>query len=328
MSIGELFRRVKDNPSGHAYTATKIEGRDNVYLAVNLAGQPCLLVRVETWSAEPPLRTAKVSFRPRQEFSLSIDGETSTRGVFHILACESSDNAEVENFLLLLDAFLARHSGHAIGGDSLASFFRSMVRLFTVTPARDLGTERQGLWGELFFMRQFRGYALWAPYWHNESTRLFDFSSSHHRVEVKTAIGDQRVHHFSHRQIYALEGEEIVIASLLVREEDAGLTLQELVDECRLALRGTEYFLKLERAVRRAGMDDPSISGPSYDATQSAISLALFRSTEAPHFRMPEPPGVSETHYKVDLSTAPRLAPEDIESLLRTWLSPAMIPRV
>lgn len=323
MSIAELFGKLKDSPSGHAYTAAKIEGRGNLYLGVNLAGQPCLLVLAEGRSPDPPLRAAKVLFRPAQEFSVAVDGDLLSRQLFHMLSCESSDKGEVESFLIVIDAFLASHADQPIQSSTLTDFFRSMVRLFAVVPARDLAAQRQGLWGELFLMRQVRGFRFWAPYWHSEVTRIFDFSSREKRVEVKTSAAAQRVHHFSHRQIYALEGEEIVLASLMLREEDAGLSLRDLIGGCRAVLNGTPDYLKLESAVRRAGMEDSTIEGPRFDAMQAHRELAWFRSVDAPHFRMPEPPGVSETRYKVDLSTAPRVASEELERWLGEWTTDA-----
>ncbi len=328
MSVSEIFRRLKDNPSGHVYTVAPIPGRENIYLGSDTEGHPCLFVAASERMSDPPLRTAQVSLQLSQQYNIALDGCQARRQLLHAMFCESLDKTDVESFLTLIEAFLARHQGEHIDGEKLAVFFRSMVRLFAIVPARDLNAERQGLWGELFFMKQIRGYAFWAPFWHSEITRLFDFSSSHDRVEVKTTIGTQRVHHFSHRQVYALEGEEIVIASLLLREDDAGLALQELVGECRSSLLGTQNYLKLEKAVRRAGMDDTSIAGPAYDARQARDSLALFRSTEAPHFRMSEPPGVSETHYKVDLSVAPRLSQEEIDTWQNIWLTAKVVPPV
>ena len=257
--------------------------------------------------------------RPTQEFSVAISGEPPSRQRFSILSCESSDRSEIESFLILLEGFLASYAGQVIAEENLTSFFRSMVRLFTVMPARDLDAERQGLWGELFVMRQVRGFTFWMPFWHSDATRTFDFSNHGLRVEVKTTSSGQRIHHFSHRQIYALAGEEIVVASLLLRAEDAGLSLQFLIEECREALQGTADYLKLESAVRRAGMDDSSVEGPKFDEAQAQYGLAWFRSTDAPHFRMPEPPGVSETRYKVDLSTAPRIASDDLDRWLDAW---------
>jgi len=192
-----------------------------------------------------------------------------------------------------------------------------------VGPARDLEGERQGLWGELFVMKCIRGFLFWAPFWHSEVTRLFDFTAPGRRVEVKTVVGGLRVHHFSHRQIFTLAGEEIIIASLLLREEESGVSLQQLIKECRAALQKSPFFLKVEKAVRHAGMKDISETGPIFDAAEAERALAWFRSTDAPHFRMPEPPGVSETRYKVDLSGAPRLDPHEVEVWLDAWPVPS-----
>jgi hypothetical protein len=328
MSLLDLLSNLKDNPSGHIFTVAPVPESANTYLGVDQAGRPWLFIRAQERSHDAPLRTAQITLFPAQEYSISFAGSGVRTETFHALRCDASNPADVGNFLILVEAFLANNKGKHIGDEALGSFFRSMVRLFSIEPARDLTAERQGLWGELFFMKQIRGYAFWAPFWHSEITRLFDFSSSHDRVEVKTTIGTQRVHHFSHRQVYALEGEEIVIASLLLREDDAGRTLQDLVDECRASLLGTPHYLKLEKAVRRAGMDDPSIAGPAYDASQALESFAMFKSTEAPHFRMSEPPGVSETHYKVDLSAAPRLSKADIDSWLNIWLTAKVVQAV
>lgn len=316
MSIAYLLHELKDNPSGHAFTVAPIPGRDNVFLGVDTAGHPCLFVRGEEQSVEPPLRTAHVSLQLSQQYSLAGVGESPRSELLHALRCEASEPAEVDTFLVLVEAFLMRHQDEVIDQHILSSFFRSMVRLFSTSPARDLHGERQGLWGELFVMRRVRGHRFWARFWHSEVTRVFDFSAPGKRVEVKTTTGGQRIHRFSHRQVYALEGEEIVVASLMLREDDAGLSLQELISDCRAALLETPDYLKLERAVRRAGMEDHLEPGPVFDAVEAERGFAWFRSADVPHFRMAEPPGVSEARYKCDLSMAPPMGFDELEAWL------------
>jgi hypothetical protein len=51
-----------------------------------------------------------------------------------------------------------------------------------------------------------------------------DFSKAKKHVEVKTTVGTTRIHHFSHRQIWEAEGEMITIASLMLAEDDSGLS--------------------------------------------------------------------------------------------------------
>ena len=322
MAIAQLFQRLKSSPSGHAYTVLPVPGRDGLFLGMDSKGRPSMFSRTIELETEPPLHTSQVSLHVGQEYTVTPPGEPSRTERFDALCCETAVAADVDTFLILGEAFLSRHNADHVDRDALVAFFRSMIRLFSVGPSRDLQNERQGLWGELYMMKVTRGFQFWAPFWHSETTRKFDFSCASKRVEVKSAIGEVRMHHFAHRQIYALEGEEIFIVSLLLRKEEAGLDLRTLIREAREALQATEHLFKLERAVRQAGMEAMDDPGPAYDDVEAAKGLACFRATDAPHFTMPEPPGVSQTQYRVDLSTAPRVAEANLETWIDDWKVP------
>ena len=325
MSLAELLSELRDRPSGHAFTVAPVPGNEGVLLGIATTGHPVLFVLAEAGAVEPPLRTNKVSLHIGQTYSLAGMEDSPRAELLHALHCETSDSADVETFLLLAEAFLARLEAGGLDRHALTSFFRSMVRLFEVTPAKDLQAERRGLWGELFIMSRLRGFRFWAPFWHSEVTRRFDFSSGRNRIEVKITTRPERMHHFSHRQIYAIEGEEIVVASIVATEDDSGLSLRQLIEDCRGALLGTPDYLKLEKAVRRAGMESSTEPGPVIGAAEAEESLAWFRSRDVPHFRVPEPSGVTETRYRVDLSTAPRLTTVELDEWLRLW-SPELLP--
>ena len=325
MSLAELLSELRDRPSGHAFTVAPVPRSRGVFLGVDVTGHPVLFVQAETSAVEPPLRTNKVSLHVGQSYSLAGMDESPRTELLHALHCETSDSADVDTFLLLAEAFLARQETGGVDRHALTSFFRAMVRLFAVTPAKDLQAERLGLWGELFLMSRVRGFRFWAPFWHSEVTRRFDFSSGRNRVEVKITTRPERMHYFSHRQIYAAEGEEVVVASIVAADDDAGLSLQRLIEECRSALLGTLDYLKLEKAVRHAGMESSAEAGPVIGPAEAEQSLAWFRSVDVPHFRVPEPPGVTETRYNVDLSTAPRVTAVELDRWLSLW-SPAPLP--
>ena len=319
MSLAALLLELRDRPSGHAFTVAPVPTHQGILLGVDTAGHPVLFVVAEAGAVEPPLRTNKVSLYIGQSYSLAALDQSPRVELLHALRCETSNSADVETFLLLAEAFLTRQEVGGVDRHALTSFFRSMVRLFAVTLAKDLQAERHGLWGELFMMSRVRGFRFWAPFWHSEVSRRFDFSCGYNRVEVKITTRPERMHHFSHRQIYAMEGEEIVIASLVATEDDSGLSLRQLIEDCRSALLGTPDYLKLEKAVRQAGMESSSESGPVISATEAEEGLTWFRSIDIPHFRVPEPAGVTETRYKVDLSTAPRVTAVELDEWLRPW---------
>lgn len=314
----QLFEQLKSATGVHQFSAAEIPGHAGSFLAADRMGRPSLVVSTQERAARPVLRTANLVLAPGQTFRLTLADGSHSDGSFDRLSCESTGSGDHEAFLLLVDMFTEQAPAPA-PRDALVVFFRSLVRLFATEHARDVAAAREGLWGELFLMRAVRGFRFWMPSWHSEATRKFDFSAGSLRVEAKSVIGPLRVHHFGHRQLYAQPGEEILIASLLLREEDAGLSLRELIEECREAVRGTSDALKLESAVRSAGMEDPAEVGPRFDASEAQQSLAWYRAEDAPHFRMAEPPGVTETRYRVDLSVAPRLEQEELDRWLARW---------
>ena len=319
MTLAAVLSDLTDRPSGHVFTVAPIPGSESAFLGVDVNDYPVLFVLAHEKSIEPPLRTNKVSLHIGQRYSLAGIGEYPTAELLHALRCETSDPGDVASFLLLVEAFLAHQDADGIDRHALTSFFRSMVRLFAIDAAKDIQTERLGLWGELFVMSRVYGFPFWAPFWHSEVERRFDFSFGRNRVEVKITTRSERTHHFSHRQVFALPDEEIVVASIVAAEDDSGLSLRQLIEDCRKTLIGTPYYLKLEKAVRQAGMESSTESGPVIDAIEAEENLAWFRSMEIPHFRVPEPAGVTETRYKVDLSTAPRIRATELEEWLRPW---------
>jgi hypothetical protein len=318
VALPQLLEHLKERPTGHSFTAAPIEEREGIYLALDQSAHPCIFLRAAERLAGAPIRTSGLLFLPNEEYVLTFENGPAARGRYHLLACLSSQGSEVESFLVLVQAFLLQPAT-ASRDEGMARLFQSLVRLFAVPPARDLRAERQGLWGELFLMSRVRGFEFWAPYWHSEPTRVFDFLGDSRRVEVKTALGPERVHHFSHKQVYGKAGEEILIASLLLEEDKNGLSLSDLIADCRERLRESPHCLKVERAARQAGMVGTVNMGPSYNPISAERSLAWFKANDIPHFRLPEPVGVSETRYKAELSNAPPLSPMELDAWLSDW---------
>jgi len=319
MSILHQFAKLAAEPSGHEFTVEAFPGVTGALLGADRSGRPVLFVESDRRGYQPTLRTTHISLQLHQRFRLSPGRTEPITAPFHALRCESVEAADIRTFLLLVDAFVRECLGDSPTADSLSAFFRSLVRLFSVGHSSDVAAERQGLWGELSLMSVVRGFEFWVPFWHSEPTRRFDFSSGHHRVEVKTAVGSARVHHFSHAQLFPTNQEDILIASLLLHEDDSGLSLRDLIDQAHSTLSKPADLLKLERAIRRAVMESRDEPGPAYDLADARRSLAWYRVADAPHFQVPEPPGVSHTRYRVDLATAPAVEIEAVAAWLDQW---------
>ena len=108
MSLATLLSVLRDRPSGHAITVAPVPGSQGFLLGVDTTGHPVLFVQAEAGTVEPPLRTNKVSFHIGQSYSLAGMDDSPRVELLHALRCETSDSADVETFLLLAEAFLAR----------------------------------------------------------------------------------------------------------------------------------------------------------------------------------------------------------------------------
>jgi hypothetical protein len=316
-----LARLEALRPSPHAYRALALTELPGSYVALDRSDRPALFVPAEGHATEPSQRASDVSLSLRVTCDLYLGEGQSVSGNFQVLQCESSDPTTVDTFVLLLDALLDRMRSKRFADGYLATFFRTLAQLFSVRPAPDPAKERQGLWGELTLMRCIGGVSAWASFWHTDPYKRFDLSAAQRRIEIKTTLGEARVHTFSHRQLFTTGGEQVAIASLLLREDPDGLNLRGLIEESRKELSGRPAQLaKLEAAVRSARMSDPLESGPSFD--ESGTELAWFWAYEVPRFTQPEPPGVSEARYKVDLSSTPEIAGLELADWLDAWGQP------
>ena len=94
MSISALFSELKEKPSGHTFTAISVPDRYDAYLGMDVDGRPCLFVRAEKISREPPMRTAHVSLHLSMEYDLAISDSSLNRELFHSLRCETVEEVE------------------------------------------------------------------------------------------------------------------------------------------------------------------------------------------------------------------------------------------
>ena len=151
--------------------------------------------------------------------------------------------------------------------------------------------------------------------WRTDDTALFDFSDGEIRIDVKTAGGKARIHTFSYEQCNAPLGALAVAASLLVERASGGVSLITLIDEIvgRIAAH-SDLVLKLHEVVAATvGADLNEALAQRFDLQLADSSLRFFNLREIPAIREPLTPGVSEVHFRSDLSN---VSPLSVQSLI------------
>ena len=313
--ILELIKNYNGDPFYVGFTLSEYP----IFLGIGPG--PCVAILVPTMEPScPGLKSNLVSLKLNQKCRVYCDGKQIKSEGFDILQCNSVELAHLETFIMLSSAFISEMQNLLNPRQTLFTFFDSLLSLFKTQPAIDLTNERQGLWGELFVMYTLGKIKDLIKFWHKETTRKFDFSNKDKRIEVKTTTSKDRIHIFSHQQLFSNAGYDILIMSLMLRLEEAGLSLKELINFIRREIADDfENLKKLEISVRRAGMDDPNDMGPVYDEIEAKHNLAFFLAKNVPKFPLPEPTGVTGTRYNVDLSSAPRMGESELDNYILTF---------
>ena len=275
-----------------------------------------IFVKTEDHGKSYILKTNYVSVEFNREYDIVVNSSPE-RIVCHRISCNSNRVVDIRAFLSVVQSYIEHASVYDLSSEGLTDFFHAIVRLFKVEVDKDSKTARQGLWGELFLMKNFGGFDFWSEHWHADPLNMFDFSAVGKKVEVKTTLKPERIHAFSHGQLFS--SEDVKIVSILLRNEDTGLSLKALIEEARESFRNTAHYFKLEKAVRIASMDGLDEEGPSFSESYARDNLAWFFVGHVPHFSCGEPEGVTSTHYSSDLTKAPRMTSNEVENWLSSW---------
>jgi hypothetical protein len=231
-----------------------------------------------------------------------------SEGNFTVIRCRSLEPELIRYFLSIGETILRIlgphpiHSTVAHAVNRLAAIFQRLHD----PPTRPVN----GLFGELFLIRSSRSPGRMLAAWRPKDTSRFDFSTGDIRLDVKATSGRVRVHTFSHEQCNPPPGTVALVASLFIDRSASGLSLRELVRSIE-AVVGTDSNLVMRlhdivaETLGNALQDALNIQ---FDPKLAASSLQFYDLRAVPAIRGDPPVGVSDIHFRSDLSGVPMLA--------------------
>src|SRR5262249_12852201 len=150
-------------------------------------------------------------------------------------------------------------------------------------------------WGELFVISHATDTLTIARAWHLLPEERFDFSLGCQRLEVKSASGRKREHHFALEQLVPVGGTQVVIASLLAERSSAGASISDLLGSIRSAAKDdAELLLHVDTVAANAlGTAWRRAMDESFDHRLAASTLEFFDPATVPK-PTSVPPEVSE----------------------------------
>jgi hypothetical protein len=313
---------------GSQFVARNIPGFEHHRIAKDHRGAPALLIAVKAPGVSQPLapiHLEHLSVLHNTECLISREDGTQEAGRFSVIRCGGNDTVLHSYFLRVLDSIMTLLGEEPSQTDVSRSVSR-LVDLFRVMaePARK---PVQGLWTELFVIAQAVDPVTLLNAWHSNPLDIYDFNAGNQRLEVKSASGSTRQHHFSLAQLHAPPSTTVLIASVLIERAGAGVSLADLIEEIRSKLvNNFELLLRLDQIVMSTlGESWRRAFDARFDRELAEGSLKFYDSVDVPSVDLQLPTTVTDVHFKSDLTALRGLSRQQLRAA--GGLFRAVLPR-
>lgn len=218
------------------------------------------------------------------------------KGRFDVITCLSNNSEHIKVFIELTNLYINKDQEN-----SITDYFICLKDLFT-NKQKISSKELQGLYAELYMMHYMYHYGVdLYSLWQSTDRMKFDFSVNDiKKIEVKSTIGENRIHKFRHEQLVT-DIFDVWIVSTLLRKDDQGLSLYELAnivkDECSHSIK---VFTHIENLLLNYTKED--LQKIKFNKTYTDNNMAFYKAADLPRFKSKQPDGVSNTEYDSDLN--------------------------
>jgi hypothetical protein len=238
-----------------------------------------------------------------QEASVSDIKNSAQEAKFNILLLTSTDSGEIEAFFdIALQLFITPY-GSNITQDLLIQKLSQIAQMLSKKSVRNYGDIAiQGCFAEFCVMKYLLDQGIdISHYYHSRTEDKFDFSITEtNKIEVKSTLKEERIHHFNHTQLTDPQ-HNIQIASVLMRRDDKGMNLPELMQDVLSMLSDVDTGkLQNFRDDFLEHCERDSLDDQRYTLAYIMQRIKFFDANKVPHFDTTEPDGVTHTEYDVD----------------------------
>lgn len=313
MDSKTIFERLKEKgPSGQTYEVFAVDeacyfgkDKDNNFIFMI----PSLNAKVAPVYQET--RSLRFIFNKKCTF---CNNDTVETKVVHLLICKEKDEDKIMAFIRLTKAFAQNDRDN--DQYYLARLFSSISALFD--KQRNVSEiELQGLFAELYAIVHFGKKSCdLSRFWQSRNMMKFDFSiSEKKRIEIKSTLKPSRTHHFKHDQLLS-ELYDIRVISFMLRKNDCGLSLEDLIETIREAY-SENYALLMHIETLVAHVDKEMLRGIRYDELYIKENIKCFDAKDIPHFNEKTPDGVFNAEYDCCLDTTASVSAESLISWVK-----------
>lgn len=293
MSILEKYHQVfQEKENEHDFTL--IPYSKNLYVGRDNVGHAVIVVLSNRPSRMPIRQKTKLlSVECNVSVIYKLDSEIC-HNVVHIIRCLAETKREEEIFVELVSLF-NEPSVDDNQEDAILEVVSILTAFFT-DKTEPSYTELQGLFAELYTIWSYAGTVDLAKYWQSKERMKFDFSlSERDKIEVKSTLKNERRHHFRHEQLWS-DVFNIYVISYMLREDDEGLSLLELIGRTKpLLMDDPRKVLIIDRYLKNTS--EERLGKVRYNEHLLQYWRKIYSASEIPKFSEQAPSGVSNAEY-------------------------------
>lgn len=286
------------------YAVLSVPGYESYFVGKDRDSYACLLIATDDRTERPqaPIRleSLDVQFELRCQFRKG--NEPEREGAFTVIRCRSLERETVRYFLSICQTVL-----RMLGDKPLRRLVASAVHRLAAIFQRTQGAPSRtvyGLFGELYLIWRSENPIRSVSAWRIDESARFDFSDGDVRLDVKATGGRVRAHTFSYEQCNPPPGTFAIVASLFVERIPGGVALRAVIDEIGASISANaDLVLKFHEAVTLTlGNNLNEALAMTFDVKLTDSSLRFFDLRDVPGIHGELPPGVSDVHFRSDLS--------------------------
>lgn len=297
----KAFERIGSMPSeGKSFNVESIEGTGHK-IGSSPEGYPMLFVNtkdkdtiVENFNAE------LLSVKYNVSCSIVEEGIKHDNVFFSIITLRSKEE-ELQMIFIEFFRLMLIETGDNITTNELALRIDALMEIFSALK-RNPVKELQGLWAEMLMIDISSDPTTFAKAWHSQPKSKYDFTKGQDILEVKSTSSEERTHSFALDQLNPIDGLQVIIASVIVREsaeDDDGLSVLGLYNRICEKIDDTDVKVHVYNVMcKTLGKSYDKANSMFFDYKGAVGSIKFCSCEDIPKIKKEDvPPMVSKVHF-------------------------------
>lgn len=222
--------------------------------------------------------------------------DTSIEKNISVVVLKSNDKRLIETFIRLAVSIIPE-----ITDQKFHDYFMTLKEIFSNSKEKS-EAELQGLYAELYILKYIMDNLKidLSQFYQSQEKMKFDYSiSEKKKIEIKSTIKAERIHHFRQEQLNIMM-YDIIVFSLMLRKDDQGLSLFDLIQYCKTNFGYNFRFIAyLEKFIHKSNISD--LKEIKYNENYTISNLRIVKADNIPKVDQEQNGGVFNIEFDSNL---------------------------